>query len=82
MTKECTDGEYPCEMSSYIHGVEMENVYLKDFLKEILEMVNDREKMQILGLMMLGPISQKIRNTLDDYPDFIRERQKDIDEKQ
>ncbi len=76
MTKECTDGEFPCEMSTYIHGVESENVYLKDFLKEILGMVDNREDMQVLGLMMLGPISRKIKSTLENYPDFIRMREK------
>lgn len=74
MAKECTDGEWPCEMSTYIHGVEAENIFLKDFLKEVLSMVDDREAMQINGLMMLGPISRKIKETLEKYPDFIRER--------
>jgi hypothetical protein len=81
MPKECTDGEWPCEMSTYIAGVDVENVVLKDFLKEILGMIDDRESMQILGLMMLAPISRKIKAFLEKYPDFIREREKNKEKK-
>jgi len=63
MSKQCTDGEWPCEMSTYLHGLECENTQLKDFLKSLFD--------KALSVSTRA----EIKNILDEYPDFIRERE-------
>jgi len=63
MSKQCTDGEWPCEMSTYLVSLECENTQLKDSLKSLFD--------KALSVSTRA----EIKNILDEYPDFIRERE-------
>ncbi len=64
MPKECTSGDWPSEILTYVHGVDAENVHLKDALNELLEdeIISDKTK-------------EKIKAYLEKFPDFIKEHE-------
>ena len=45
--RECTDGEWPCEMSTYLASLEAENLRLKSILADLRE--GDCEKFKETG---------------------------------
>jgi len=44
----------------------MKNKKVKSLLEEILNMVDDKNSMQILGLMMLAPISRRLKQMISE----------------
>ncbi len=74
-SRPCTDGEWPCEMSTYVFHVEQENRYLKDFLVQLRLFALDPTSKNILSPSHSSVIAKKIADMLEEYPDFLRARE-------
>lgn len=62
------DGEDCQDCNHYEKQIEKQDkkiLLLESGLSEIQKMVDDREAMQTLGLMMLGPISRKLKQIIE-----------------